>query len=217
MLAGVLKVGGSLLDWPDLPRWLKPFFTTNSDRRWVVIVGGGPAADWVRELDQIHQLSETLAHWLALDSLDLTAQAFKAMTHQSGLRWNWTTSLKQLQQIWLNPQNPGIPLMSARSFCEEDEQTCPKLALPHNWSVTSDSIAARLAVRLGADLWLLKSVQVPDRTTRQEAANLGWVDPMFPKAAQGIRDVWLVQARSWEQRWVKLTEAQFGHERLDQT
>jgi aspartokinase-like uncharacterized kinase len=58
--------------------------------------------------------------------------------------------------------------------------------LPANWSVTSDSIAGRLAIALGADeLALLKSVSPPvNRDTAHwlsELAVAGYVDSFFPK------------------------------------
>jgi hypothetical protein len=56
--------------------------------------------------------------------------------------------------------------------------------------VTSDSIAARLAVRLGAqELLLLKSAPLPPGADRAEAARLGLVDPAFPAVARPLRSV----------------------------
>jgi hypothetical protein len=52
--------------------------------------------------------------------------------------------------------------------------------------VTSDSIAARMAVVLGADrLILLKSIDMPSGTSWTEAAERGWVDRHFPRVIEG--------------------------------
>ncbi|MBA4186417.1 MAG: hypothetical protein C0467_00215 [Planctomycetaceae bacterium] len=71
---------------------------------------------------------------------------------------------------------------------------CPEIAtcgldlegLPHSWNVTSDSIAARIAVIHKAErLVLLKSVDVPAGTSWATAATNGWVDPHFPAVVEG--------------------------------
>src|SRR5690606_28099411 len=68
---------------------------------------------------------------------------------------------------------------------------------PHRWAVPSDSIAARLAVRLGAvRLVLLKSTAAPPGLDRPGAAALGLVDPTFPAASRPIPRVTLVNLRS---------------------
>ena len=74
----VIKVGGSLLDWPELPgrliglsRHAASSQTTVNDA--VLIAGGGAAADWIRCLDQIHGLGDVAADRLAVHALDLTA------------------------------------------------------------------------------------------------------------------------------------------------
>jgi 5-(aminomethyl)-3-furanmethanol phosphate kinase len=53
--------------------------------------------------------------------------------------------------------------------------------LPHSWDVTSDGIAARVAAVYRAErLVLLKSVDVPEETSWEDAAARGWVDAHFP-------------------------------------
>src|SRR5262249_11902730 len=63
-------------------------------------------------------------------------------------------------------------------------------ALPHTWQVTSDSIAARWAVRLSARVrLLLRSALLGDGMDRAAAARSGLVDPWFPIAARPIERV----------------------------
>ncbi len=62
--------------------------------------------------------------------------------------------------------------------------------------MTSDTIAARVADRLGAvELVLLKSATLPPGTDRVAAARLGLVDPEFPRAAASILNVSYVNLR----------------------
>jgi hypothetical protein len=66
-----------------------------------------------------------------------------------------------------------------------------------SWEVTSDAIAARIAVHLEVQsLVLLKSTPLPDGATRAAAARLGLIDPMFPSVARLISDVEYVNLRS---------------------
>jgi hypothetical protein len=72
-------------------------------------------------------------------------------------------------------------VLDCLTFMQEDESRPG--TLPHSWAVTSDSIAARAAVVLGAErLVLLKSVDVPPETPWEQAAARGWVDVYFPRA-----------------------------------
>ncbi len=72
----VVKVGGSLLDWPDLPDRLGRFLDRRREagQRLVVVTGGGPAADWIRDVDRVFAIGDRAAHDLAIRSMDLTAR-----------------------------------------------------------------------------------------------------------------------------------------------
>jgi hypothetical protein len=71
-------------------------------------------------------------------------------------------------------------IVDAHAFALADEGQPG--ALPHTWDVTSDAVAARVAVVTGASsLYLLKSVTIPVDMPWTEAAALGFVDPLFPQ------------------------------------
>ena len=69
------------------------------------------------------------------------------------------------------------PILDAYAFMSGDDLDAG--ALPHSWNVTSDSVAARLAEILDADLVLLKSMAPPSNSIR-DWASAGYVDPFFP-------------------------------------
>ena len=174
----VIKVGGSLLEWVGLPDRL-PTLLAEQERPVVLIVGGGRAADLVRDLDRRHDLGEERAHALALRALDLTAHVLAALV--PGLEV--VPSVADLDRMKRSGQ---IPILAPRLFLDEDDRLGPA-PLPHSWAVTSDAIAARVAVRLAAaELLLLKSAALPPGADRAEAARLGLVDPAFPTASRPL-------------------------------
>jgi len=190
----VVKVGGSLFDWPELPRRLATFLdarrTIVPPARTVLIAGGGPTVDVVRALDQIHGLGDECAHQLALHALDLTAVLLAALVPGSIL----VDRIESLACAW---NAPSIPILAPRKSINELDRT-GRDPLPASWLVTSDAIAARLAVAARADcLILLKSAPLPDTASRQDAAQLGLVDPMLPAVARSLARVEYVNLRDW--------------------
>jgi aspartokinase-like uncharacterized kinase len=184
----VVKVGGSLLDWPALPARLAGFLDARSTERFVLIAGGGRTTDVIRELDRIHGLGDGPSHSLALRSLDLTAYLLATLVPRSRV----VARLDSLAATWTRGR---LPIFAPRAFLEDVDAHSPR-PLEASWNVTSDAIAARVAVRLGAkELILLKSAHLPDGIDRHGAAELGLVDPIFVEAAHGVPHVVYVNLR----------------------
>ena len=77
-----------------------------------------------------------------------------------------------------------VPILDVFSFVRADEGKPG--SLPHCWTVSSDSVAARVARLCGAGrLILLKSIDIPSEASWDDAATLGWLDSSF---AQLIAD-----------------------------
>lgn len=184
----VIKLGGSLLEWSELPARLADFLGSMREGRKVLIAGGGQPAHWVRELDQRFSLGDDTAHILALRALDLTAEL---VTHLvPGLER--IEHLRDCERVW---NSDGVPVIVARTFLDDDEAGGAAL-LPRSWDVTTDSIAAVLAHRLGAQqLILLKSARLPGPIDRNEAARLGLVDAAFPELSRPVRHVLYLNLR----------------------
>lgn len=168
----LIKVGGSLASRPERLRTLGEAIAAAAQFHSLVILpGGGPFADRVREFDQAHRLSDDSAHWMAILGMD-----------QYGFA--------------LCDKIPGSRLVEDRGgiLAAHDEGRVPVLApsrwlratdeLPHSWEVTSDSLAAYLATLLGADqLVLVKPV----------AGGIELMDPWFSRTVPaGLR--WSVLA-----------------------
>jgi aspartokinase-like uncharacterized kinase len=188
----IVKVGGSLFDLPDLGARLEAWLRALCYREVILIAGGGAAADVVRALDHIHHLGEEKSHWLALRSLSVTA-LFLVHLAPPSLPF---CIIDQINQRWEAWDVGSVPVLDLFAFTYEDEET--RGALPHRWDVTSDSLAARVALVLGArELILLKSVTIPPDMDWAEASRRGYVDAFFPTIiARGVK-ARAVNFREW--------------------
>lgn len=187
----VVKVGGSLYDLPDLGpllgHWLDELATPA-----VLVPGGGPTADVIRDLDRHHGLGEETAHWLALRALSLNAHFLAALLCVrnpvvSGAVADWPG-------LW---RRGMLPILDAYTFARADERHPGYL--PHCWQATSDSVAARVAVAAGARrLVLLKSITLPPGITWDEAGHQDFIDPLFAGVlARESLEVQAINFRTW--------------------
>ncbi len=187
----VIKVGGSLIDWPPLPGRLALYLASRAAIRPVLIAGGGAMVDVLRRLDGLHGLGESRSHAIALRVLDVTADLLASLMPGSIV----ATTLEELPALWTSRL---IPILAPRGVLLDDDRLFPRDALPHRWSTTSDSIAARVAVILGAsELILLKSTPPPSSPFNLNTlAALGLTDAEFPTAARRLAVVRLECLRS---------------------
>lgn len=173
----VVKVGGSLYDLPELGDRLRHWLDRQTGSL-VLIPGGGSTADLVRRFDRQHRLGEDQAHWLALRALSLNAHVLACLVPATQV----IEDFREVNHSWAERK---IPILDMFAFAWEDDQEADHP--PHDWNTTSDSLALRLAWRLGADrLVLLKSVSIPGSVTWEQASKDGWVDGHFPTLAAKI-------------------------------
>lgn len=178
----VVKIGGSLYDLPDLAIRLRRWLAAECEGGVLLVPGGGPAADVVRDFDRRHHLGEEASHWLALRVLSLNAHFLAALLPSARVLHD----VEACQRAW---QENVIPILDVFSFARADEERPDRL--PHSWAVTSDAVAARVAVVTQASqLVLLKSTTIPPEMNWHEAGRLGWVDAVFAEVvreAPGLR------------------------------
>jgi len=125
----IVKLGGSLYNRiPDLTPIL-----IASKRPLLIIPGGGPFADLVRQV----RVNNDAAHWMAIAAME---------------QYGWFISSFGI----LTTDRMAMP-MTTTVFLP---YRCLRLSdiLPHTWDVTSDTISAWVAVSLHLDLLLLKSI-----------------------------------------------------------
>jgi aspartokinase-like uncharacterized kinase len=186
----VIKVGGSLFDYAGfLPAW-KRWSAEQPPAAQVLIAGGGKLADAIREADTVWGLGDETAHWLCIDTLAVSARLLAAILKECRLESSWQRLRQQLDE-----RQVDVPLVFCPvEFLQQVEQRLAPQPLPHGWSVTSDSIAARIAGILDADeLVLLKSADPPAYAPPRPP----YVDEYFAQAARGLNGVRYVNLRRY--------------------
>jgi len=192
----VIKIGGSLLQRErllfDLQKWQAalPVSLVN-----VWLVGGGLAVDVIREQCRVQDLSDAAAHWASIQVMDDNA----AMLARSLPDWQVTDTTEKILQLTNEHSNNARSPRQSFGGVHEASQPAENWLLqtrrwinsvsrspeaqpplPCSWDVTSDSIAAWVAIQLRAsELILLKSCLVPAATV-SGLARQGIVDPYMP-------------------------------------
>lgn len=183
----VVKVGGSLFDLPDLGPRLRKWLAERPAGEVLLIPGGGPVADVIREYDRRHALGEERAHWLALAALALNARFLACLLPGAIV-------IPHVDALVTDRLQGRIAILDPDAFAHADEGQPG--CLPHRWTVTSDSFAARAAQLAGAEeLILLKSVSLPAGIDWAEAVERRLVDAYFPMAAGSCLPVRFVNFR----------------------
>lgn len=167
----MIKVGGSLFDLPDLRTRLESIVEGLPLRRLVVVSGGGPFADAVRRIQSVHQLSDAVAHNMAMQSLSVGETLLSALLPRAVI----VRTANQLRSDAINVVHPA-------EFVRHTAELHQACDVPKSWDFTSDSIAAWVAsVTDASELVLLKSV---DARSMSEANR--HLDACFPRFAESI-------------------------------
>ena len=185
----VYKIGGSLLDLPELPAVVRAVLAQRTQRAALLVVGGGAAANIVRDWDRRHRLGDEIAHELALAAMTLSHALLSRLV--PGLR-----EVRSPQQVRAAEADHVVGLLCADCFIKS-AQAQGHSTLEHSWRITSDSIAAWTARVVGpAELVLLKSVPLPRGISLVDAAGEGLVDECFPEIAAPLPTIGWVNARA---------------------
>src|SRR3954466_15285645 len=126
----VIKIGGGLTWVPGaLDRVCRTVGSLSHDWPLVVVPGGGPFAEGIREFDRRMGLSADAAHWMAILAMDQYAHVLQSRIPDSVLVEESGCIRGALAG------GRAVVLAPFRWMKSAD-------VLPHSWDITSDSIAA---------------------------------------------------------------------------
>ncbi|HEV8646815.1 MAG TPA: aspartate kinase [Burkholderiales bacterium] len=171
----VVKLGGSLANSEELPRWLEVIATAGAGKV-VLVPGGGPWADEVREAQRREGFDDRVAHRRALRAMEQYGRVLAAMRPE----FVAVDSIAAICEVLKKNQ---VPIWMPYEIVVADS------SIPESWDVTSDSLAARLARKLNASVLLLvKSFAITEpQPCIEELVRRGWVDSCFLQFTCGAR------------------------------
>jgi dihydroneopterin aldolase len=160
----VVKIGGSLHASSNLARWIAAL--ERCPHPLVIVSGGGPFADAVQAAQKTMGFSDATGHAMAVLAMEQYALALAGL-YDLGLAGS-------LDEIAALHACGRIALWRPSSMVASAQDVAP------GWDVTSDSLAAWLAQKLGAKtLLLIKSVDVAPGAFLDEIIAADVVDAAF--------------------------------------
>jgi aspartokinase-like uncharacterized kinase len=141
-MEAVVKVGGSLeKEVATLKRICQELSCLAETHRVVLVPGGGEFADTIRKLDKKFNLSNTVAHKMAILAMDQYGLLLSNIAPNSYI----SHSIEEIK----NSTGRMLPIFlpSTHMFREDP--------LEHTWDITSDSISAYIARLLHAEKLVL--------------------------------------------------------------
>ncbi len=163
----VIKIGGSLQDSNYLSEWLDSILSCGGGRV-VIVPGGGKFADAVRQSQLRNGFDDICAHKMALLAMEQYARLLKERAPALQL----VEDIKAIQGCL---SNRGIAVWLPYKMVVGDHH------IPENWGVTSDGLAAWLAIKLQFSMAILvKSVPMPTNySAYEELTARGLIDPFL--------------------------------------
>lgn len=175
----VVKLGGSLAAWSELPACLASLVA----RPCIIVPGGGPFADQVRDSQRRWRFDDATAHDMAILAMAQFGRMLAGLNRALRIARTMTALQARvadgLATVW-------VP----------DPDDADLRAVPPSWDITSDSLAAWLSCRVRAtELILLKSAPVPSEEGDLERfAKSGIVDPAFAQfTARASYTIWICE------------------------
>jgi len=179
----VIKLGGSLLSWPEWSGALTSWLSRQVPATNLIVVGGGPVVEDLRRLDRKLGLGASASHQIAIGMMSVSVRQvarrlgvpvvhpLKAFGRLCGVDVEWALDDRELRE-----SVGGAP--------------------PEDWAVTSDSLSAWIATVVKAEELVLLKSRTPTGSTPDRWAEEALVDGYFPVAAKSINRVRAVNLRA---------------------
>ncbi len=167
MDAWAIKIGGSLYGSQYLVKWLQAI-SEQSKKKLIIIPGGGPFADQVRQADEKYNLDQVNTHNMAI----MAMQQYGALLASLCPSIVTANSKDKIHLAWKKSKAVvWEPYEMLRDECE----------LEKSWDITSDSITIWLANKLDLENVLLvkSSNHVLENKGLDELTISNCVDPGF--------------------------------------
>jgi aspartokinase-like uncharacterized kinase len=162
----VVKLGGSLYQKDELTHWIEQLSFLSQQHPIIIVPGGGPFADHVRQAQQHYSFSDQHAHHMALLAMAQFGLTLLGLSEKCHPLY-YPSSLPRKQY----PLSVWLP----------DKSLLTETDIPQNWQVTSDSLALWLAHNLKADkLLLVKQTKLCQPSSLCQLSEQGIIDVAFP-------------------------------------
>ena len=144
----IFKIGGSILeDFENVNSTISQLtylYEKDVIQKIIIIPGGGSFANFIRKIYDDLQFTDELAHWMSIISMNYNGIELGKKFPKLEVVEDYE-KLKETSKIF--------SIFLPYQFIKENDN------LPHNWQVTSDSIALFMAKKLGLkECFLIKDV-----------------------------------------------------------
>jgi aspartokinase-like uncharacterized kinase len=155
----------------------------------VIVPGGGPFADAVRDTQRTLHYSDQLAHGLAIQAMGLYGRLLLGLEPR-------LTGHESVESLRIAQADP-----SARVWLPAPDEPC-LATLEASWNITSDSLSAQLALTLGIPrLLLVKAIEMPRGAIKHfsDLEREGLIDPCLHQICRNTGlEVWVTGPSLWE-------------------
>jgi dihydroneopterin aldolase len=166
----VVKLGGSTAYHVEMESWIAAI--AQATMPLVLVPGGGPFADRVRDAQPKMRFSDRAAHFMAVLAMEQMGLALAEMHPR-------LVPARSLADIEAALSDAKIPVWLPYELLRGARD------IPEDWDMTSDSLSAWLAGRVGASSLLLIKQTDALADNVQELAEMGIVDRLLPQMLGG--------------------------------
>lgn len=181
MSMAVVKLGGSTAYHAEMQGWISA--VAGSSGPLVLVPGGGPFADQVRDAQAHMRFSDQAAHSMAILAMEQMGLALIDMHPRF-------VAARSISAIEASLADGCIPVWLPYELCRQAGD------IPENWDMTSDSLSAWLARQIGAETLLLVKQTDALADSVEALTEAGVVDPLLPDMLGDKIDLYIAGPQS---------------------